>query len=208
LGTAYRYSEFSEPSTCVEAEPPTWGELHPAFISIQRDVALVGDSIARKQAILDAADQLYPLIRAGEIKPQHAVDGLCDVARNHGLLTEAVEEEIGHRLRGEIGAWREAAEEHHSNQPPTRSDAPASLSDDAAWAEFDRRERDRPAPPPPRPRPTPQVTVEAIMVAVSKRGPAALEEAATQGRLARCDAAAYQQLRERIAALLVEGLLP
>jgi hypothetical protein len=180
VGAAHRYSEFPEPSTCVEAEPPTWGELHPAFISTQRDVA-----IAKKSVILDGADQLHLLNRAGEIKLQDAVDGLCDIARNHGL--------------------RDAAVKDHRNRPPTRSDAPAGLSDEAAWAEFDRRERDRPAPPPQRPRPTPQVTVEAIMVAIRDRGLAALKEPAVRDRVQRCDMAARDQINQRIERLLARG---
>jgi hypothetical protein len=62
----------------------------------------------------------------------------------------------------------------------------------------------RPSPPPPPSRPTPQVTVEAILVAVRERGLAALEEPATLERLARCDAAAVQELTKRITKIFVE----
>jgi hypothetical protein len=201
----HAYADRAEISTGADRqspEQPTLGELHPKFLDVQRTVALSGDANARKQAIMDAADQLYPLIRAGEIKPQHPVDDLFDVARNHGLLTEGVGEEIGDHLRGEVGGWLAAAIKNHRNRPPTRCDAPSSLSDDVAWDEFDRRERERPAPPPKSPRPTPPSTIDAILYAVRKRGLPALREAPTQERLARCDDAALQQLTGRIARIL------
>jgi hypothetical protein len=181
------------------------GELHPKFIDLQRAVALAGDAIAREEAILDGADRLRGLVQCGSISLQDAVDGLLDIGRANSLLTGDIEAEIGHRLRGEIDAWRAAAVKDHRNRPPTRSDAPASLSDYAAWAEFDRCERERPAPPTPRQRPTLQVTVQAILYAVSKRGLAALKEPAVRKRAERCDAAAREQINQRIARLLAKG---
>jgi hypothetical protein len=47
----------------------------------------------------------------------------------------------------------------------------------------------------------PQVTVEAIMWPVRERGVAALEEAANQERLKKCDAAAMAQIDLRIKKL-------
>jgi len=53
----------------------------------------------------------------------------------------------------------------------------------------------------PEDRPTPQVTVEAIFHAVRERGLAVLKEPATRERLARCDAAALEQIDPRISRL-------
>jgi hypothetical protein len=55
-------------------------------------------------------------------------------------------------------------------------------------------------------RPTPQTTVEAIMYCVRERGPAALKEPNNQERLSRCDAAARQQINERIERLKNTGV--
>ena len=52
---------------------------------------------------------------------------------------------------------------------------------------------------------TPQTTVEAIMVAVRKRGLAALEEAANVDRLVSCDQVARRQINERITRLFEQG---
>jgi hypothetical protein len=57
-----------------------------------------------------------------------------------------------------------------------------------------------------RQRPTPQTTVEAIMYCVRERGLAALKEPANQERLSRCDAAARQQINERIERLKNAGV--
>jgi hypothetical protein len=54
----------------------------------------------------------------------------------------------------------------------------------------------------PRGRPTPQTTIEAILLAVRKRGLAALREPANIERLSGCDPAARQQINERIERLL------
>ena len=56
-------------------------------------------------------------------------------------------------------------------------------------------------PPAYAPRPTPQVVVEAILLCVRERGLAALQEPANQERLLRCDAAARQQINDRIERL-------
>ena len=53
----------------------------------------------------------------------------------------------------------------------------------------------------PKNRPTPQVTVEAVILAVRERGPAALKEPANVERLERCDAAAKAEIERRIAKL-------
>ena len=228
VGKAYRYGDFDENSS-------RWGEIHRHFRDVMRAVALAGDGIARKQAILDAGDQIFPLIRAGEIKPRYAVDGLCAIARSHGLLTEGVEEEIGHRLRGKIGAWREAAEEYHANRAPDLTNAPpivagGSPESDRDWAEFDRRERECPSltehqqflrgvvdptvtmdraywaiQARHRSQATPQTTVDAILVAVGARGLATLQEPAVRERVFRCDASARQQINEGIERLLAKG---
>jgi hypothetical protein len=50
----------------------------------------------------------------------------------------------------------------------------------------------------PQPPPTPQVTIEAILLTVRQRGLSALKEPANQERLKRCDAAARQQINNRI----------
>lgn len=50
-------------------------------------------------------------------------------------------------------------------------------------------------------RPTPQTTIEAILYCVRGRGLAALSEPANIERLRRCDAAARQQINERIAKM-------
>lgn len=56
-----------------------------------------------------------------------------------------------------------------------------------------------PAPVRPKPpRPTPQVTIEAVLYCVRERGLAALKEADNVERLARCDAAAKDQINRRI----------
>jgi hypothetical protein len=65
------------------------------------------------------------------------------------------------------------------------------ISLDAAYRELNAPEN----------RPTPQVTVEAIFHAVRERGLAALKEPATRERLARCDAAALEQIDQRISRL-------
>ena len=48
---------------------------------------------------------------------------------------------------------------------------------------------------------TPQVTIEAIMIAVGERGPAALQEPVNIERLSRCDNSAIEQIDERIRKL-------
>jgi hypothetical protein len=53
----------------------------------------------------------------------------------------------------------------------------------------------------PRNRPTPQTVIEAILCCVRERGVAALQEPKNQERLSRCDAAAQQQINERIERL-------
>jgi hypothetical protein len=55
---------------------------------------------------------------------------------------------------------------------------------------------------------TPQNVVEAIVYSVRKRGLAALEEADNQERLSRCDDAAREQIKRRIAKLREQGVLP
>jgi hypothetical protein len=55
---------------------------------------------------------------------------------------------------------------------------------------------------------TPQSTVEAILYCVRSRGIAALEEPNNKERLARCDAAAREQINERIKRMREKGLLP
>jgi hypothetical protein len=57
-----------------------------------------------------------------------------------------------------------------------------------------------------RQQPTPQTTIEAIMYCVCERGLAAMKEPANQERLSRCDAAARQQINERIARLKIRGV--
>jgi hypothetical protein len=57
----------------------------------------------------------------------------------------------------------------------------------------------------PRNRPTPQVVVEAIWLAVRERGLAALQEPATEERLARCDGAARAELKRRLAKFAGDG---
>jgi len=57
-----------------------------------------------------------------------------------------------------------------------------------------------------RQRPTPQTTIEAIMYCVRERGLAAMKESANQERLSRCDAAARQQINERIERLKIRGV--
>ena len=71
-----------------------------------------------------------------------------------------------------------------------------------------RIEQDQPRQPPtaPVPRPTPQTTIEAIMYSVRERGLAAMKESANQERLSRCDAAARQQINERIERLKIRGV--
>ena len=56
--------------------------------------------------------------------------------------------------------------------------------------------------------PTPDATIEAIMYSVRERGLSALDEPATRERLARCDAAARNQINRRIGVLLAAGRLP
>ena len=219
----------------AEAEPPTWGEVHPAFVDIQRDVARAEHVVAKNHLILAAADRLCLLIDAGEIAFQDAVDGFCDVARDHGLLTPGVEAEIGHRLRGDVDGRQHAAVEYHRNQPPAVTDAPpivagGSQSSDAAWDEFDRQLRHRPLTEHQqflrrlldprvstdraywaiqaeveRLRGTAQSTIDPILYAVSKRGLAALQEPAVRERAEQCDVAAWGQINQRIARLLAKG---
>ena len=57
-----------------------------------------------------------------------------------------------------------------------------------------------------RQRPTPQSTIEAIMYCVREGGLAAMKEPANQERLSRCDAAARQQINERIERLKIRGV--
>lgn len=121
--------------------------------------------------------------------------------------------------------WREAAREYHKHRPPMRTDAPKSLSDEAAWAAFDRRERERPSLTEHqqflrrllepnvsidsayaqlndcRRYPTPKSVVEAILYCVRVRGVAALKEPANIERLARCDQAARAEIDRRIAKI-------
>jgi hypothetical protein len=57
-----------------------------------------------------------------------------------------------------------------------------------------------------RARPTPQVTVEAIMSSVREHGVAALKnDPNTAERFGRCDAAARQQIKQRIEKLFARG---
>jgi hypothetical protein len=58
------------------------------------------------------------------------------------------------------------------------------------------------------PRPTPQTTVEAVMWGVRERGLKALKEPAAQERLRRCDAAAQEQIIQRIEKLHADGCIP
>jgi hypothetical protein len=58
----------------------------------------------------------------------------------------------------------------------------------------------------PAPRPTPQTVVEAVLHCVRERGVAALKETINQERLSRCDAAARQQINERIERLKKAGV--
>jgi hypothetical protein len=58
------------------------------------------------------------------------------------------------------------------------------------------------------PRPTPQATVEAVMWTVRERGLKALKEPANQERLRRCDAAAQEQIIQRIEKLHAAGCIP
>jgi len=69
-----------------------------------------------------------------------------------------------------------------------------SVSLERAWAELND----------PRNRPTPQVTIEAIVYCVGKRGVAALAEPGNKEPLKTCDAAAKRQIRERIEHLTRE----
>jgi hypothetical protein len=55
---------------------------------------------------------------------------------------------------------------------------------------------------------TPQSTIDAICYCVRARGIAALEEPNIKERLASCDAAARQQIDERIKRMREKGLLP
>jgi hypothetical protein len=65
------------------------------------------------------------------------------------------------------------------------------MSIDALWHALNRE----------RHRPTPQTTIEAIMYCFRERGLAALKEPNNQERLSRCDAAARQQINQRIERL-------
>jgi hypothetical protein len=58
------------------------------------------------------------------------------------------------------------------------------------------------------PRPTPQTTVEAVMWTVRERGLKALKEPANQERLCRCDAAAQEQIIQRIEMLHAAARVP
>jgi hypothetical protein len=64
------------------------------------------------------------------------------------------------------------------------------------------------APPPTANRPTPQTTVEAVMWTVREHGLKALKEPANQERLRRCDAAAQEQIIQRIEMLHAAGRIP
>jgi hypothetical protein len=153
-------------------------------------------------------------------------------AVNYGDFDENstyIEQLEDHRLRGEVGGWRDAAQEYHKNRGPDRTDAPTSLSDNRTWGAFDRRATEDNASgrgrdgkvrrlleqslsldtayraiqaEAARLRGTSEATIGAILVAVRGRGLAALEEPATLERLGRCDEAALQQLTERIARIL------
>jgi hypothetical protein len=57
-------------------------------------------------------------------------------------------------------------------------------------------------------RATPQSTIDAIVYCVRVRGIAALEEPNNKERLARCDAAAREQIDERIRIMFQRGLVP
>ena len=54
--------------------------------------------------------------------------------------------------------------------------------------------------------PTPQSTIEAVMYSIRERGLAALQEPNNKERLARCDAAAREQIKNRIVC--EKGLPP
>jgi hypothetical protein len=102
--------------------------------------------------------------------------------------------------------WRTAAREYHQarggrvlvleTKPEQVARLRRLMSDDVSiergWNEVN-DPRNRPT--------TPQMTVEAIMVCVRERGVAALQEPANQERLSGCDAAARQQINERIEKL-------
>jgi hypothetical protein len=158
-------------------------------------------------------------------------------AFNYGDFDENstyIEQLEEHRLRGEVGGWRDAGQEYHKNRGPARTDAPTSLSDNRTWGAFDRRATGTPVPDDrigrdgklrrlleqsvsldtaywaiqaeaERLRGTAQSTVEAILCAVSQRGLAALQEPAVRERAERCDAAAREQINQRIARLPAKG---
>jgi hypothetical protein len=71
---------------------------------------------------------------------------------------------------------------------------------------LDRTARDAPQSPTAA-RPTPQSTVEAVMYSVRERGLKALKETASQERLHRCDAAAQEQIIQRIEKLHAAGCI-
>ncbi|MFZ2081758.1 MAG: hypothetical protein WAV38_34920 [Xanthobacteraceae bacterium] len=54
---------------------------------------------------------------------------------------------------------------------------------------------------------TPQSTIEAILYCVRARGIAALEEPNNKERIARCDAAAKQQIKAAIARMREKGVV-
>ena len=55
---------------------------------------------------------------------------------------------------------------------------------------------------------TAQLTIDAILFCVRERGLAALHETANRARLAECDAAAREQINQRIDRLMAAGRVP
>jgi len=75
----------------------------------------------------------------------------------------------------------------------TRRLPTADLSVDCLYAELNDAQH----------RPTPQVTIEAIMICVRKRGVAALKEPANVERLSRCDENARTEINRRITKIRI-----
>jgi hypothetical protein len=156
---------------------------HPELIAAVRAVALATDHRDRLRVLEVEALRLAPLVARGDIAKTDAVDRLVEAAVVRDVRRDDAEHIVGMGLAGRSAGVAYVATCDRVGEHVDRGSAPAV-------GDYPCR------------RPTPQVVVEAVMYSVRTRGLAALDEPDTIERLGRCDAAAREQINQRIDALL------
>jgi len=140
------------------------------------------------------AERLYTAAQvAAEIAPWRALVVTGDI-RAAQLICELQGPPPAHPgdAHWDAPSWSEAARAYHADAPvpASRHNLPTgweTMSVDALYAHLIRN------------RPTPKTTIDAIMIGVRARGPAALREPANVERLSRCDGEARAEIKRRIA---------